>query len=244
MNDGGGRSREGAGREGAPRGSDRRGPGASVTAQDIYRWGPSWSRHVGWFLDHVWWSSTVVGAENVPQTGRVLVAPNHTGVIDGPVAHGALPRGSHFLVKEEFFTSRLGFLMRWSGQIPVDRRNGRPALEVARTLLEEDRCVGVFPEGTRGRGDVTATRAGVAWLAVRTGSPVVPCAILGTRPPGAKRGYVPGPRSRLWVQLGEPIPVAKGGGRTQIAEVMAQVQAAMVTLVADAQERSGLRLPD
>lgn len=224
----------------APRASGR---GATVRAEDIHRWGPGWSRRVGWFLDHVWWNTRVVGVEHVPRTGRVLIAPNHTGVVDGPVAHGAVPRGSYFLVKEEFFTSRLGFLMTWAGQIPVDRRNGRPALEVARTLLEEDRCVGVFPEGTRGRGDVTAARAGVAWLAVRTGTPVVPCAILGTRPPGAARGHVPGPRSRLWVQFGEPIPVERGGGRTRIAEVMADVQAAMVGLVADAQERSGMRLP-
>lgn len=219
------------------------GRGAQVTAEQIHRWGPSWSRQVGRFLDHVWWNTRVIDAHHVPPTGRVLIAPNHSGVVDGPVAHGAVPRASYFLVKEEFFDSRLGFLMTWSGQIPVDRRNGRPALEVARTLLGEERCVGVFPEGTRGRGDVTAARAGVAWLAVRTGAPIVPCAILGTRPPGATRGHVPGPRSRLWVQFGEPIPVAAGGGRTQIAAVMAQVQVAMAGLVAQAQERSGLRLP-
>lgn len=220
------------------------GPGALVTPGSIRRWGPRWSRPVGWFLAHVWWRTTVVGAEHVPRAGRVLIAPNHTGIIDGPLAHGAVPRGSHFLVKEEFFTSRLGFLMRWSGQIPVDRSNGRPALETARELLTEDRVVGVFPEGTRGRGDVAAARAGVAWLAVHTGAPVVPCAILGTRPPGAPRGWVPRPRTRLYVEFGEPIAVAQGGGRREIAQTMVLVQQAMVALLEGAQERSGLRLPD
>lgn len=209
----------------------------------VRRWGPNWSRHVGWALDHLWWRTTVVGAHNVPRTGPVLIAPNHTGIIDGPVAHGAVPRGSHFLVKQEFFESRIGFLMDWAGQIPVDRRNGRPALQVAAELLAEGRCVGVFPEGTRGRGDVSAARAGVAWLAVHTGAPVVPCAILGTRPPGTPRSHVPRPGARLYVEFGEPIAVAQGGGRREIAAVMRTVLQAMVALLAGAQERSGLRLP-
>lgn len=228
----------------APGAADPGGPGRTVTSEQIRRWGPTWSRRVGWFLDHVWWSTEVVGAEHLPATGRVLVAPNHTGIVDGPVVHGALPRGSHFLVKEEFFTSRLGFLMRWAGQIPVDRSHGGPALTTACAMLEEERVVGVFPEGTRGRGDVAQARAGVAWLAVKTGAPVVPCAVLGTRPLGRPRGWVPPPRSRLHVELGPPIEVAAGGGRREIAEVMARVQSAMVELLDRAQERTGVRLPD
>ncbi|PWD49662.1 1-acyl-sn-glycerol-3-phosphate acyltransferase [Serinibacter arcticus] len=220
------------------------GPGRTVTAEQIRRWGPTWSRRVGAFLDHVWWSTDVVGAEHVPATGRVLIAPNHTGVVDGPVVHGAIPRESHFLVKQEFFTSRLGFLMDWAGQIPVDRSHGGPALTVARTLLEEERCVGVFPEGTRGRGDVSAARAGTAWLAVRTGAPVVPCAVLGTRPSGRPRGYVPPPRARLHVEFGEPVEVPAGGGRREVAAAMEAVQRAMVELLARAQERTGHRLPE
>lgn len=211
-----------------------------------FRGGPVWSRHVGAFLAHGYWNTRVVGADNVPRNGRVLIAPNHTGIIDGPLVHGVIPRGSHFLVKQEFFTSKLGFLMRWSGQIPVDRSNGKPALETAKHLLLEDRCVGVFPEGTRGRGDVAAARAGIAWLAVHTGTPVVPCAVLGTRPPGVKRGYVPPPRSRLYVQFGPalPMPLATGSGRREIATAMRSITAAMRELLDDAQERAGLTLPE
>ncbi|MEE6272431.1 lysophospholipid acyltransferase family protein [Georgenia wangjunii] len=193
-----------------------RAPGAGSTAslgqrvrpEDILRWGPGWSRPVGWVLDHVYWSTTVTGAEHVPTEGPVIIASNHTGVVDGPVMHGAIPRGSHFLVKQEFFTSRIGFLMRWAGQIPVDRASGRAALVVAQKMLEEGRVVGIFPEGNRGRGDVASARAGVAWLAVRTGAPVVPAAILGTRPTGRKVGYVPPPRARLHVAFGAPIDVS------------------------------------
>lgn len=210
----------------------------------IRRWGPTWSRRVGWFLDHIYWNTEVIGAQHVPATGRVLIAPNHTGAIDGPVVHGAIPRDSHFLVKQEFFSSRLGFLMRWAGQIPVDRSHGKPALVTAKALLEEERCIGVFPEGTRGRGDVTAARMGIAWLAVATGTPVVPCVVLGTRGPGEPRGHIPGPRSKLHVEFGEPIAIDQASGRRAVAEAMALVQAGMVELLTSAQSRTGLTLPE
>ncbi|MDX5399545.1 MAG: 1-acyl-sn-glycerol-3-phosphate acyltransferase, partial [Actinomycetes bacterium] len=176
-----------------------------VTASDIRRWGPVWSRRVGWFLDHVWWDTRVWGAEHVPAEGPVIVASNHIGVVDGPVLHGAIPRGSNIIVKQEFFESRLGFLMDWAGQIPVDRSAGRAALVVALELLKEGRLVGIFPEGSRGAGSLQAVKAGVAWLALNSGAPVVPAACLGTRPMGASVGHVPKPRSKLHVVFGEPI---------------------------------------
>ena len=53
--------------------------GQDVTAADIRRWGPVWSRRVGWFLDHVWWDTRVWGADHVPAEGPVIVASNHIG---------------------------------------------------------------------------------------------------------------------------------------------------------------------
>ncbi|HLS49200.1 MAG TPA: 1-acyl-sn-glycerol-3-phosphate acyltransferase, partial [Actinomycetaceae bacterium] len=82
------------------------GRGANVTAQDILRWGPVWSRRVGWALDHLLWNTRVLGAERIPHHGPVIVASNHTGIIDGPLLHGAIPRSSHFIIKEEFFESK------------------------------------------------------------------------------------------------------------------------------------------
>ncbi|GAA4424700.1 lysophospholipid acyltransferase family protein [Georgenia halophila] len=216
-----------------------------MRAEDIYRWGPSWSRRVGWVLDHVWWNTVVHDAENVPASGPVIIASNHTGIIDGPLLHGALPRDSHIIVKQEFFDSPIGFLMTWAGQIPVDRRSGRAALTVARQLLLEGRVVGIFPEGTRGRGDLTSVRAGVAWLAVQTGAPVVPAAILGTRRTGNKRGHVPWPRSRLHVVYGEPINLdtADRTGRQAMATAMTAIGAGMKAHVEHAIELTGVDLP-
>lgn len=222
-------------------------PGQAVRPEDIRRWGPVWSRRVGQFLARVVWNTKIIGAENLPATGRVIVAANHTGIIDGPLLHGALPRGSHFIIKEEAFSGVIGVLMRGAGQIPVDRRSGRAALTTALALLGEDRLVGLFPEGTRGRGDVTDAKAGVAWLAVRAQAPVVPVAILGTRRPGDKRSRVPGPRARLAVVIGEPFVAADpelGTGRKAVTAAVDKVRSHMAAHVEAAIERTGIRLPD
>ncbi|HLV03026.1 lysophospholipid acyltransferase family protein [uncultured Georgenia sp.] len=221
--------------------------GSRVRAEDIHRWGPVWSRRVGWFLAHAWWNTTVHGAENVPRTGPVVVASNHTGVIDGPLLHGVIPRGSHFIIKQEFWDTPLGFLMTLAGQIPVDRSNGRAALAVAQQLLHEGRVVGIFPEGNRGRGRVESTRAGVAWLAVHGRAPVVPVACLGTRPSGKKVGYVPPPRARLHVVFGKPLVIdterREGGNRELMARAMKQIHEGLAAHVEDAVHLTGVPLP-
>lgn len=221
-------------------------PGQSITPDQIKRWGPTWSRRVGWFLAHGLWNTRVIGGENVPRTGRILVAANHTGIVDGPLLHGVIPRESHIIIKEEMFTGVIGFLMRNAGQIPVDRRNGRAALQTALALLNEDRLVGVFPEGSRGRGDVKQTKAGIAWLAVRSGSPVLPAAILGTRPSGKKPGHVPGPRARLTVVFGEPFAASSpdaGVGRAAVSEAMGRIQTGLSEHVNGAAAEYGIPLP-
>ncbi|MGC5617312.1 lysophospholipid acyltransferase family protein [Georgenia sp. Z1491] len=226
---------------------DTRSRGRRTSADDILRWGPVWSRRVGQVLAHGWWRTRIVGAENVPATGQVIVASNHTGIVDGPLLHGALPRGSHMIIKQEFWDSPLGFLMTLAGQIPVDRRAGRNALQIAKQFLSEGRLVGIFPEGSRGRGDASQVHAGVAWLAVQSGAPVVPVAILGTRPPGTPRSYVSPPRSRLTVVIGEPVAVevpSGASGRTAITAAMEQIGRALSAHVADSVERTGIPLPD
>lgn len=220
-------------------------PGQRIRPEHIRRWGPKWSRRVGMFLAFGIWNTKVIGRKNLPREGRVIVAANHTGIIDGPLLHGALPRGSHFIIKEEAFSGVIGVLMRGAGQIPVDRGSGRSALVTALALLNEDRLVGVFPEGTRGRGDVADAKAGVAWLAVRSGAPVVPVAILGTRRRGDKRSYIPGLRKRLYVYIGEPFYPAQEGlkGRAAIDSAMTAVQERLGAHVAEAVSDSGVDLP-
>ena len=207
---------------------------------------PVWSRRVGWFLAHVVWRTRVLGAEHVPATGPVVLAANHVSIIDGPLVHGAAPRGTHLLVKAEMFHGVLGSVLRGAGQIPVDRTAGRPALEAALGVLRRGGAVGIFPEGNRGRGDVQSVRAGVAWLAVQGSAPVVPVAVLGTRRTGEGTGHLPGLRRRLVVEFGLPVvaDVEPGAPRREaVSRTAAAVAEALGAHVRDAAARHGMTLP-
>ncbi|SDD24100.1 1-acyl-sn-glycerol-3-phosphate acyltransferase [Sanguibacter gelidistatuariae] len=208
--------------------------------------GPAWSRWVGRFLARVVWNTEVVGAEHVPTTGPVLLAANHTGIMDGPIILGVAPRPVHILIKESFFQGVLGVILRAAGQIPVDQDSPRSALTIAVAVLRRGGGVGIFPEGNRGRGDLAGVRAGVAWLALTSGAPVVPVAVLGTRRTGEKVGVIPGLRRRLVVEFGPPVVISRGPGTTgkaALAQGNEQVRQALRAVVASAVGRSGIPLP-
>lgn len=208
---------------------------------------PRWSRLVGALLAHGVWNTTVLGATNVPRTGPVILAANHIGIVDGPLLHGAAPRYTRILVKEEMFSGPLGVVLRASGQIPVDRTGGRPALVAALAVLRRGGAVGIFPEGNRGRGDAAAARGGVAWLAVTSGAPVVPVAVLGTRRTGESIGHVPGLRRRLVVAMGEPMTFDRSGagsGRAAVVATGETLRTALAEHVRSVAETTGLSLPD
>ncbi|MGY4642537.1 lysophospholipid acyltransferase family protein [Cellulomonas sp. URHB0016] len=208
--------------------------------------GPAWSRWIGRFLARVVWNADVVGAHHVPPDGPVVFAANHTGVIDGPLLAGVVPRPAHILVKEEMFVGPVGWVLRAAGQIPVDRDSGRSALVAALGVLQRGGVVGVFPEGNRGRGDATSARAGVAWLALNGHAPVVPVAVLGTRRTGESVNHVPGLRRRLAVELGEPLVLERApgtSGRAALVEANEAIRVALADLVDRAAARTGLALP-
>jgi 1-acyl-sn-glycerol-3-phosphate acyltransferase len=206
--------------------------------------GPAWSRWIGRFLGRVAWNTELVGRERVPAEGPVVLAANHVTLIDGPLLIGMAPRPLHIITKQELFRGPLGALLRWAGQIPVDRAHGRAALQAGLGVLRRGGAVGIFPEGNRGRGTVDDVRAGAAWLAVHGNAPVVPIAILGTRLTGESLGHIPGLRRRLYMEVGEPIlPAAEGPTRARIGATSDLLRDAMAALVDEAQGRSGIALP-
>jgi len=210
------------------------------------RIGPGWGRWLGWFVARVLWNTRVVGAERVPRTGPVIVAGNHLGFADGPLMIGTCPRGTHIMVKIELFNGPLGWLLRSTGQISVDRRNGRSALATALAVLKRGGVVGIFPEGSRGRGDVSDARAGTAWLAVGSGAAVVPMAFLGTRRAGESVDHVPGLRRRMLVEFGEPV-VLEGLAGLPRNEAVSRAQELLREALSDhvqaVSERTGIPLP-
>jgi 1-acyl-sn-glycerol-3-phosphate acyltransferase len=194
------------------------------------------------------WQIRVHGGEHVPSSGPVLMASNHLGFLDGPLLVAVAPRMTQCLVKEEMFRGLAGRVLRSAGQIPVNRSGtDRRALQTALRVLAEDGAVGVFPEGTRGRGDVNEMRRGVAWLALQSGAPVLPVACLGTRRTGESISKIPGPRRRLDVVFGEPIRLEPRSGvphRVALTEATEVVRDSLSAHVTAAVRLTGQTLPE
>ncbi len=165
------------------------------------------------------WRPKVTGVENIPRTGPVLLASNHLSFMDSMVIPLVVPRRVAFLAKSDYFTGTgvKGTLSRWwfngFGMIPVDRDDTRAAqasLDAALSVLSSGGAFGIYPEGTRSRdGLLYRGRTGVAWLAMTSGAPVVPVALIGTeklQPVGSRMPRI----AKVSVQFGEPIDF---GGR-------------------------------
>jgi len=166
--------------------------------------------------------------------------------MDGPVVIGAAPRGVHFMIKQELTKGVLGLIMAAAGQVPVDRSGGHQALRVCLALLVRGQMVGIFPEGTRGDGRMSQIHAGVGWLAVHSGAPVVPFACLGTRRQGESVGKIPPFRRRLVVEFGPALELTPPPGlpvQDQISVVLPMIAKGLAAHVTAAEARTGLLLP-
>lgn len=204
-------------------------------------------RWIGGLGMRAMWKIELHGLTNVPATGPVVLAANHLAGIDGPLLAAYSPRPAHLLVKKELMRGLLGWLLRKCGQIEVDRTNGREALNVGLSILNDGGVVGLFPEGNRGRGAVSEIRAGAAWLAVHGSAQVVPVACLGTRATGRGKSSMPGWRSRIVIAFGEPLSVEREpemSTRDAVGQMSIRIQAALAGHVADSASRFGIALPD
>jgi 1-acyl-sn-glycerol-3-phosphate acyltransferase len=148
----------------------------------------------------------VVGADRLPATGPVVVAPNHESVLDGIVLGAAISRELRFVAKAELWRSRLlAWMLDGLGAIPIERGSS-DYLAAARVLqaLEAGQAVVIFPQGAV-RGD-RAWKQGAAHAALVTGAPLVPVRLIGTAR-ALSRSRIGFPRVRVIV--GEPIEVAR-----------------------------------
>ncbi|MDR2381648.1 MAG: 1-acyl-sn-glycerol-3-phosphate acyltransferase [Bifidobacteriaceae bacterium] len=210
------------------------------------RWQAAWAHVVAFICDHVYLRTKVVGRANVPRRGPAILAGNHTGLVDGPVVLGAAPRGVHFIMKFSLGQGLGGAILRAAGQVPVSAAGGRQALRTCLELLERGQLVGVFPEGSRGNGRMEEIKAGVAWLAVNSGAPVIPFACLGTRRRGEAASKFPPPRRKLYIEFGPPLQLDLAGGvprHDQIAAALEQIRQALADQVEAAVAASGIELP-
>lgn len=190
--------------------------------------------------------TTWTGLENVPVSGGVIVAANHSSLVD-PVlladlvvfGMGSLPR---FLAKDRMFRGRgvLPRVMRGAKQIPVDRGSvdAGQALGPAVQALADGECVVIYPEGTTTRDPglwPMQARTGVARLALLSGAPVLPVAQWGSHQihrRGSRRVHVL-PRSRVALQVGPPVDLDAWRARPPDAQVLREATAAVMAAVTD-----------
>ena len=158
-----------------------------------------------WFFERRY-DVHVHDAHLVPGTGPAIIASNHIGLLDGPLMAAFTPRPVHALTKKEMFHGRTGVALRAVGQIPLDRHGVDPtAVKDCLKVLRDGGVVGIYPEGTRGDGELERFHRGVAYLALATGAPVVPMAVFGTREPGGGTDSVPASGARFDFVYGAPV---------------------------------------
>ena len=125
----------------------------------------------------------IIGRENMPKEGAVILAANHMSNWDPPFLATFLSRPVSYMAKVELFANPLfGSAIRACHAFPVKRGAAdRGAIKAAMQVLRQGKCLGLFPEGTRSRnGKMRKAEAGVGLIASMTNAPVLPAAIIGT----------------------------------------------------------------
>lgn len=163
----------------------------------------------------------VQGVENLPTDGPAILASNHLSYADWLFLPLVSPRKVTFVAKAEYFTTPgfKGWLQKQffsgTGNIPIDRESANAAagaLVSAKRVLGEGELFGIYPEGTRSHdGRLYRGKTGVARLALETGVPVIPVAVVGTdvvAPPGKKIGRW----TRPAVRIGAPLDFSRYAG--------------------------------
>lgn len=178
--------------------------------------------------------------DRVPSSGPVLLAGNHRGFLDGPLVAAFVPRQASFLAKSELFGGWRVRPLGWLGQIPIDRgRPDRVALRRAVAVLGDGGVLGMFPEGTRGVGELASVQHGIAYVALHApGVPIVPVACLGTERALPKGRKLPRWRARVDVVFGAPftVPVPENPrARSAVAAAAEQIRVALAAHVAAAE---------
>ncbi len=170
----------------------------------------------------LWARPVVTGARRIPESGGAILASNHLSVVDTIYLPLMLERPVTFTAKSEYFTATrlrdriVGAYLRGTHQLPVDRtgaRAGQAMLDTALELLRRGGLFGMYPEGTRSPdGRLYRGRTGVGWLALESGVPVIPVAMVGTDKVLAPGSRLPRP-GRIEIRIGEPMTFGQYAGQ-------------------------------
>jgi len=157
------------------------------------------------FVIKLFWGLRVSGVENIPAEGGAIVAANHVTWFDPLPVGAAVRRPIHFMAKAELFENPiLGRVLPKLHAFPVKRGGAdRGAIRQAQAVVTGGGLLGIFPEGTRGGGEneLLPLQGGTAFIALKTGVPVIPVVVKGVKPLRFRRP--------ITVTIGQPIHLGK-----------------------------------
>lgn len=178
-------------------------------------------RFLAWLLIHTIHRVTTVDVERIPEEGPAVLVCNHVSYVDAIVIGAASPRPIRFVMDHRIFnTPILGWIFRTAKAIPIASAKEDPwvmekaYVDIAKALHDGE-LVCIFPEGKlTSTGEINEFRGGIAKIIERSPVPVIPMALRGlwgsllTRDPGNlfERSFTRGPRSRLALAVGMPVP--------------------------------------
>ena len=129
-----------------------------------------------------YYNPKIIGAENIPDDGAVIIAGNHKHVFDQCLTIMATKRVIHYMAKKEYFEGALAPFFRLVGCIPVDRsRRDFSSAKSALTVLKDDGAIGIFPEGTRNKTNafILPLKRGTVSMAKKADAYIVPFGLTG-----------------------------------------------------------------
>lgn len=151
-----------------------------------------------------YYNPTIIGKENIPKKGSIVIAGNHKHLYDQCLTIIATKRGIHYMAKKEYFDDKkVAWFFKCTGCISVDRQNkDEKAKELALEVLKDEGAIGIFPEGTRNKTKelLLPFKFGAVSMASKTNSYIVPFGITGDYKFRSKN---------LTIRYGKPFKVGK-----------------------------------
>jgi 1-acyl-sn-glycerol-3-phosphate acyltransferase len=213
----------------------------------------TWSHRFGYFFvrttvttfNRVWCRMHVDGREHIPADGIFILAPTHRSILDTPIASGVTRRRMRFMGADKWWSNEwFGKLLSLLGGFPVTRGTAdREALKRCIELLEGGEPLVMFPEGERKSGPmVQPLFDGPAYIAMKTGAPIIPVGIGGSERAMPKGARFIRPH-KLQVVVGAPIRVPEAATsklqRDAVRQVSLQLHEELQRLFDIAQARAG-----
>lgn len=188
------------------------------------------SRNILKLFFKIFFRLKITGAENCPENGPLIIAPNHASFLDPLIAGFAVPRELNFMARDSLFKNRIfGKILMSVNAVPLKREGANSgAMRIAIAKLCQGKAVLIFPEGTRSKdGNLGTPKAGIGFLAVSSGASILPCYIKGSMD-ALPKGVMFPRFKKISVYIGRPLQFnINVSGKDSYMKIAAEVMEAI-----------------